>query len=95
MRRKWDTGDDPNPEHYRYWAFREFLAKRRPLCPEVAVSLYELGDIDPDVNLGGSMMADILRLPECPPALFDAATESGRRHLVRIVERRNKPKGQG
>ena len=95
MRRKWDTGDDPNPEHYRYGAFQEYLTKRRPLSPEVAISLYELGDTDPDESMGGAMMADILRLPECPPNLFDAAAESGRKHLVRIVERRNKPKGQG
>jgi hypothetical protein len=88
MRVRWNTGDDPNPEHYRYGAFQEFLAARQPLLPDLSAALYELGAADPDWSMGGAMMADILRLPECPENVLDAALKSDRKHLVRIVERR-------
>jgi hypothetical protein len=89
QRAEWDKGDDRNTEHYRYRAFREFLAARRPLAPELAASLYELGATDPDRSMGESTMAEIVRLPECPPAVLSAARASGCKHLVRIVQRRS------
>jgi hypothetical protein len=85
---EWDKGQDDNTEHYRYWAFREFLAARRPLSPELAAALFGLGAADPDWSMGGAIMADVAHLPECPPAVLDAAVASGRKHLIRIVERR-------
>jgi hypothetical protein len=88
MRVEWNTGDDFNPEHYRNRAFQEFLDARRPLEPDLAVALYELGAADRDLAMGGAMMADILRLPECPENVLNAALKSDRKHLVRIVERR-------
>lgn len=84
---RWEAGEDPNTEHYRWWAFGEFLAARRPLLPDLAAALYELGAADPDSGMGGSMMAAIVHLPECPPAVLDAAAASGQRHLVRAVAR--------
>lgn len=87
-RAEWDKGQDYNTEHYRYGAFREFLANHRPLTPDQAAALYELGAADPDTAMGGAMMADIVRLPECPRSVLDAALASGRKHLVRLVERR-------
>lgn len=88
-RAEWDKGHDYNTEHYRYGAFREFLAKHRPLTPELAVALYELGAADPDWAMGGAMMADIIRLSEGPRSGLDSAQASGRKHLVRLVERRS------
>jgi hypothetical protein len=87
QRAEWEKGQDGNPEHYRYGAFREFLAAHRPLAPDLAAALYELGAADPDWLMGGAIMADLARLPECPPAVLEAALASGRKHLVRIVER--------
>src|SRR3989442_1469083 len=87
-RAEWDRGEDRNPEHYRYGAFRAFLAARRPLPPDLAQALFELGDADPDQMMGGAMMADIVRLPECPKPVLDLASSS-RPHLVRLVERRS------
>jgi hypothetical protein len=88
QRSEWDKGEDRNAEHYRYGAFRAFLATRRPLTPELAAALFELGAADPDQSMGGAMMADVVRRPECPPAVLDAALASGHKHLARIVERR-------
>jgi hypothetical protein len=39
LRVEWARGEDQNPEHYRYRAFKQFLDARRPLPPELAVSL--------------------------------------------------------
>lgn len=85
---EWDKGEDQNTEHYRYGAFRAFLAAHRPLAPELAAALFELGAMDPDQMMGGAIMADIVQRPECPLAVLDVALASGRKHLVRIVERR-------
>jgi hypothetical protein len=88
MRQDWEKGEDENPEHYRWHAFLDFLAKERPLSPEIATALYELGRVDPDINMGGSMMGEILRLRECPPSLIEAGANSGRKHLERLAARR-------
>jgi hypothetical protein len=88
LRFEWDKGEDDNTEHYRYAAFRSFLAARQPLAPELAVALFDLGATDPDQLMGGAIMHDIAYLAECPPEVLDAAVASGRKHLLRIVERR-------
>ncbi|MBM3979178.1 MAG: hypothetical protein FJ304_02620 [Planctomycetes bacterium] len=87
---EWNKGEDNNTEHYRYGAFRTFLAAHRPLTAETAAALYELGAADPDDSMGGAIMADIVHLPECPEDVLAAALASGRKHLVRIVERRSR-----
>jgi hypothetical protein len=87
-RAKWDKGEDNHAEHYRYWAFREFLAVHRPLSAQLAAALYELGAADADQGMGGAIMVDIVYQPKCPEALLSAAAASGRRRLVRAVKRR-------
>jgi hypothetical protein len=93
QRAEWDKGEDENTEHYRYRAFREFLASQDQLTPELATALFELGANDPDPAMGGSIMADIVRLPKCPPNVLDAAVASGRQHLIRIVQSRKAEPG--
>ena len=81
-----DTSDDKHTEHYRYAVFREYLEAQRPLSPQVAEALYDLGSTDPHPGMGGAMMADIVDLPECPPTVQTKALASGRKHLVRKAE---------
>jgi hypothetical protein len=81
------SSSDKNPEHYRYGAFRDYLAAHRPLPPAVAEALYSLGEADPDRGMGGAMMVDIACLPECPPAVRDRALASGERGLVAAARR--------
>ena len=88
QRIEWETGLDTNPEHYRYSSFRRFLAGRRPLTADLAAALFFLGSKDLDLAMGGTIMADIVRLPECPQSVLDAAIDTGRKHLAKIVERR-------
>lgn len=87
-RAEWDRGEDQHPEHYRWRAFTEFVAERRPLAPEVVRALYTLGAADPDRPMGEAMMHRVLELAECPPDVLGAGAASGVRHLVRAVERR-------
>jgi hypothetical protein len=51
----------------------------------MACTLYELGAADPDHGMGGAMMNEIVRLPECPPDVIEAAANSGRKHLVKLA----------
>ena len=81
----WEQDDDRNAEHYRYGAFCRFMQSQHPLSREIAAKLYALGNCDPDSLMGGSMMAAILRRPECPRELLAAAAASGRKHLVKIA----------
>jgi hypothetical protein len=85
--REFESSDDKNTEHYRYKVFREYLASRRPLPSSVADALYTLGEEDPDPGMGGSMMSDIVGLPECPAAVRERALSSGARHLISQVRR--------
>jgi hypothetical protein len=88
LRDEWALEEDGNPEHYRWRAFREFLVERSPLQPQVAVALYQLGEQDPDYSMGGAMMDSIIRMPECPDALLEAALRSERKHLVKLASSR-------
>ena len=88
MRLEWDQGHDRNPEHYRWRAFLEFLRARQPLDHDLAMQLYALGEADPDHFMGSDMMAHVLRLPECPAEILDAAAASDRPFLVRLANER-------
>lgn len=77
--------DDHNAEHLRYAAFKNFVAVNRPLHPELCRNLYGLGCADVDFSMGGAMMADVLRLHECPIDLLMEALSSNRNHIARIA----------
>lgn len=84
----YEMSEDKSSEHYRYGAFQWYLSQHRPLAARMANALYELGKSDPDYSMGGAIMADILHLPECPTSVIAKASNSGRKHLVRIAERK-------
>lgn len=88
LRAEWARGEDRNPEHYRWGAFLEFLAERRPLAPETAAALYHLGAIDPDRPMGEAIMHRVVELAECPPEILAEAAASGIRHLAKAIARR-------
>ncbi len=86
----WDTaqiheGEDPHPEHYRWRAFERFMKDQARLDPDLASGLFGLGESDPDLSMGGSMMAQIVRHPECPDLLLRLAAESEHDHLRKIA----------
>jgi hypothetical protein len=86
----WDTtqineGEDPHYEHYRWRAFARFIKDQARLDPDLAIGLCRLGESDPDVSMGGSMMAQIVRHPECPDSLLRLAADSDQDHLRKIA----------
>jgi hypothetical protein len=83
--RLFDASDDKNPEHYRYRAFREYLATVNRLAETQAAALYELGRSDPDPLMGAAMMHDVVSRPDCPEAVREGALASGAPHLVKLV----------
>ena len=87
MCREWQEDGGHSPEHYRYRAFRRFLAANRLLSAELVTALYELGDADPEPAMGSALLADLALLPECPPAILNAARASDRPVLSQLVTR--------
>lgn len=85
---EYDLSEDKSTEHYRYRVFGRFLASHRPLSPQMAEALYELGRDDPRPPMGGAMMSDIVNLAECPAEVLEKAAASGENHLVKAVRRR-------
>lgn len=83
--REFLAGEDPNTEHYRYRAYREYVASHSALSASMIEALYELGESDPDYCMGGAMMRHVLDLPGCPESVLDRALNSGRPHLVKAV----------
>ena len=67
--RTYETCDDKSTEHYRYGAFRYYLHHHRSLTSVMAEALYDLGAADSDPMMGEAIMADIVRLPECPASV--------------------------
>jgi hypothetical protein len=69
----WADSEDRSPEHYRWRAFKEFLAEQRPLGRSLAVALYDLGAEESDRAMGESIMHEIVSLPECPTEVLERA----------------------
>ena len=85
------TSDDPHPEHYRWRAFSRFLSEQRTLSPLLAQQFYALGAADADPSTGSSMMAAVLRHPDCPAAVLQSGLASDQPHLQRIATQRLNP----
>ena len=92
MEEQFLTGDDKHLEHYRWQAFTDFVRTNRPLSHNQAVGLWQLGEMDKDISLGGAMMAELLRFEECQVALVELALASDRLHLVKIANELRKSK---
>ena len=86
----WEIGEDQNPEHYRWRIFSDFLKSIKVLDNNLAMSLYNLGKNDPDINMGGSMMAQILRRADCPSYLIQDALNAKEDFLVKIATKKIK-----
>lgn len=92
---EWVTGEDTNPEHYRWRAFLDFMASKVSLDENTARALYNLGANDPDVAMGGSIMANVLRRKDCPKDLLESAAKSEEKFLWKIANERLAEKGRG
>jgi len=88
MKERWQTGEDPHTEHYRWGAFDEFLKAHGELDADLIRALYQLGANDPDETMGGSIQAAIMRRKECPIDLLESAANSDLNFLRKIATQR-------
>ena len=65
-----------SPRHWRWLAFQDHLEEHTPLDSERCRELFQLGEAEPDSNLGTAMMSAILYQRHCPPALKQGAEQS-------------------
>lgn len=79
------TGEDPNPEHYRWKAFTRFLSAQTHLDPTLARRLYALGLGDADTAMGEAMCVAILRRSDCPADLSAEALASSRKGIAKAA----------
>jgi len=64
--------------HWRWAAFRDWCEEREPLTPDECRAIYELGEAEPDTNLGTAIMCRTLYERTCPTDLREAAKRSDR-----------------
>jgi hypothetical protein len=83
---EWSTGEDMNTEHYRWHAFLDFIEAKESLDADTARVLYSLDANDPDVVMGDSIMANILRRKDCPKDLLEMAAKSEEKFLRKIAD---------
>ena len=92
---KWVTGEDTNTEHYRWGAFLDFIKSKEILDEDTAKALYDFGANDPDIAMGGSIMAEILWRKDCPRNLLESAVNSERKFLRKIANERLADQAEG
>jgi hypothetical protein len=84
----WATGEDQNTEHYRWGAFLDFIKSKESVDEKTAKALYDLGANDPDIAMGGSIMANILHRKDCPRDLLEQAAKSDKKFLQKIASKK-------
>jgi hypothetical protein len=82
---EWVKGEDTNTEHYRWRVFLEFIKMQTSLDKKTAIALYELGENDPDISMGSSIMAHILQRQDCPRSLINRGVQSENKFLQKIA----------
>lgn len=84
------SAPDRPVRHWRWAAFRDWSEEREQLTAEQCRAVYELGEADPDANLGTAMMCHALLRRFCPPDVRARAKTSDRDPVRRTAAlRRN------
>ena len=76
---------DRPARHWRWAAFRDWSEEREQLTSAECRAAYALGEADPDHNLGTAMMCHALLRKTCPRDVRDAAAQSDRAAVRRVV----------
>jgi hypothetical protein len=70
---QFETGEDRNPEHYRWRTFCDFIERNERLSEDIIRRLYRPGESDPDSAMGDSMMAKIVWRSDCPEDVLNGS----------------------
>jgi hypothetical protein len=71
--------------HWKWLAFRDFTEEREALTASECRAAYQLGESEPDVNLGTALMCRALYERACPPDVRRAAQTSARAAVRRAA----------
>ncbi len=80
---RWAEGIDPHLEHYRWWAFCQYMQENPTLTAAQFDCLWELGCFDADQTMGCAMLFALVGRHDCPRALLERATASDHGALAR------------
>lgn len=72
--------------HWKWLAFRDFTDEREALTASECRAAYQLGDLEPDFNLGTALMCRALYERGCPPDVRRAAEASARPAVRRAAQ---------
>jgi hypothetical protein len=76
----------PRPaRHWKWTAFRDWTEEREPLTADQCRAVYELGEAEPDANLGTAMMCHALFQRVCPADVRERAKRSSRAPVRRAA----------
>ena len=73
--------------HWRWSAFRDWSEEHEPLTAEQCRAVYQLGEADPDTNLGTAMMCHALYQRACPSDVRERANRSVRAAVRRAASK--------
>ena len=71
IKEKYLEGKDNRTEHYRWWAFTNFIQKNKTISKNTFYQIYDLGQKDSDYAMGRAMRFDIIKRLDCPKELID------------------------
>jgi hypothetical protein len=77
LKEEYLKGEDKFSEHYRWGAFKRFLASNHNINTETFHKLYNLGRNDLNYSMGRAMIFDVVNDLDCPMNLIDAAIKEG------------------
>ena len=72
---------------WRWLAFQDHLEESTPLESDRCLAFFQLGEAEPDVNLGTAMMCAVLYQRRCPIPLKSEAERSARAGVRRAAIR--------
>jgi hypothetical protein len=83
------AADPGKPARFWRWAaFRDYLEEQTPLTADGCRAAYQLGEMEPDTNLGTAIQCSVLYQSRCPAELVAEAARSERAAVRRAAERR-------
>jgi hypothetical protein len=76
---RYAAGAPQHPDrHWKFLAFRDFTEEREALTASECRAAFQLGETEPDANLGTALMCRALYERACPPEVRAAAGASAR-----------------
>ncbi len=76
-------GEYPRAEHYRWWAFTDFIQKNKTISNSTFYKIYNLSKKDTDYAMGRAMRFDLIQHLNCPQEVIEIAIKDEDKALSR------------